>query len=70
MGGSKIFRDSSAVVMACFASYYGITSCLHAELQAAMSAIVLAFAKGWLNLWLECDSILVVLDFSSPEKVP
>lgn len=33
---------------------------LNAELCAAMLAIELAHRKGWQNLWLECDSQLVI----------
>lgn len=35
-----------------------------------MIAIELAFEKGWKNLWLECDSVLVTKAFKSPNLVP
>lgn len=48
-GGGGIFRDKSVVVLGCFATYYGITHSIHAELHA----IELAHQKGWHPLWLE-----------------
>lgn len=68
--GGGIFRDSLAAILGCFAINLGITSSLHAGLQAAMVAIELAFKKGWRKLWLESDSLLVVLAFTAPEMVP
>lgn len=35
-----------------------------------MFAIEFAFSKGWLNLWLECDSLLVVTAFKNVSLVP
>ncbi|XP_019460131.1 PREDICTED: uncharacterized protein LOC109359893 [Lupinus angustifolius] len=59
-GGGAIFRDHSGQCIACMADYYGIEDALFAEFNAALSAILFAISKGWMNLWLECDSTLVV----------
>lgn len=69
-GSGGIFKHSSAAVLGYFASYYVIVPPLHAELLAAMNAIEKAWNIGWFNLWLECDSIVVVSAFTSPDLVP
>lgn len=43
---------------------------IHAELNGAMLAIEIANKKGWRQVWLECDSQLVVSVFSSISIVP
>lgn len=35
-----------------------------------MIAIEVAHKKGWHKIWLECDSMLVVMAFNSPNLVP
>lgn len=65
-----IFRDYRGHLMCCFATYLGISSPLHVELEAAMQAIEIAFRNGWHRLWLKCDSMLVVLAFKSIHIVP
>lgn len=69
-GCEGIFRDHSATILGCFASNLGVSYSLHAELVGAMFAIELPFDKGWHNLWLECDSMLVVSAFSNVSLVP
>lgn len=51
-----IFRDYRGAILGCFSSYFGISIALHTELNAAVIAIEIAYQKGWLKLWLECDS--------------
>lgn len=65
-----MFRDYSGAFLGCFSKYLGLSFALHAELMAAMIAIEAAFERGWIRLWLECDSQLVVQAFSSPSIVP
>lgn len=55
--------------MGCFASYLGITSSFQAEFCAAKQAIKVAIQRGWKNLWLECDSMLIVQASKSPNIV-
>lgn len=69
-GCGGIFRDHRATFMGCFAANLGSSSALHAELLGAMMAIELAYDKGWHNLWLECDSLLVLSAFHSFGIVP
>lgn len=57
-------------MLGCCASYFRISWPLHAELLAAIIAIEMAHPRGWLHLWLECDSQLVVLAFSNTDLVP
>lgn len=65
-----IFRGFRGEIVGCFSYYIGVTSALHAELEAAMIAIEVAFQRGWMRLWLECDSQLVVQAFNSEGIVP
>lgn len=43
---------------------------LHAEFVGVMLAIEIAFDKGWHNLWIECDSKLVLDAFKNISLVP
>ncbi|PNX62397.1 ribonuclease H, partial [Trifolium pratense] len=54
----------------CDGSSIGISSSLHDELIGAMTAVEIAHSKGWINLWIETDSMLVVLAFKSSKVVP
>jgi ribonuclease HI len=65
-----IFRNSDADCMGCFASNLGPGSAIMAEFSAAMIAIEVAHEKGWRNFWLETDSKIVMLAFSSSFIVP
>lgn len=51
--------------MGCFQPSLGIKYALHAEWISDMLAMEIAYSKGWHNLWLECDSNLVVHAFHS-----
>lgn len=64
------FKDHSAATLGCFAVHLGVKFALHAELFGAIFAIEIAFKKGWHNLWLECDSQLVIKAFNSLSIVP
>jgi ribonuclease HI len=65
-----IFRNNMADCLGCFATNLGQGSALMAEFIAAMTAIETAFDKSWRNLWLETDSKVVMLAFSSSFLVP
>ncbi|KAF1870216.1 hypothetical protein Lal_00003422 [Lupinus albus] len=43
---------------------------LFAELKTALMPIEIAHQKGWENIWLECDSALVVDVFKGNSMVP
>ncbi|GAU16832.1 hypothetical protein TSUD_367790 [Trifolium subterraneum] len=64
------FRDSTSSFLGAYTYNLGISTSLNAELIGAMLAIETAFSKGWSHLWLESDSMLVVLTFSSSKVVP
>lgn len=55
--------------MGCFSMFIGHNFAFQAELFGAMLAIEIAYSKGWHNLWLECDFMLVIFAFSSPHMV-
>lgn len=65
-----IFRDYRAAILGCFSANIGNNYDLQAELLGAMLANEIAFKKGWNNLWLECDSLLVIKTFNSSNLVP
>ncbi|XP_058783502.1 uncharacterized protein LOC131658194 [Vicia villosa] len=53
-----------------FCSNLGSANALFAELMGAILAMEIAIGNGWLNLWLESDSSLVVSAFSNSMVVP
>lgn len=65
-----IFRDSASLFKGGFAQNVDTVSPFEAELVAAFTAIEIAFSKGWLNLWLETDSQLVMLAFKTKALIP
>lgn len=65
-----IVRDKSGAALGCFGINLGVTFALHAELVGSMTAIEIAYTKGWHNLCLECDSHRVILALKSPTIVP
>ncbi|KAF1877720.1 hypothetical protein Lal_00040438 [Lupinus albus] len=69
-GSGGIFRDSNGVFVACFASYLYIQDVLFAEMSLAMKAISMSSKRGWMNLWLKCDSTLVVDIFNGKSNAP
>ncbi|RHN40929.1 putative ribonuclease H-like domain, reverse transcriptase zinc-binding domain-containing protein [Medicago truncatula] len=56
-----IFRNHDSALLLCFAENTGEGNAFHAELSGAMRAIELAKQYNWNNLWLECDSNLVIM---------
>ncbi|XP_019432708.1 PREDICTED: uncharacterized protein LOC109339679 [Lupinus angustifolius] len=58
--GGGIFRNHEGQTIACFACFNGCNDALFVELTAAILAIIFAHQKGWHNIWLECDSMIVV----------
>lgn len=47
----------------------GVNFTMYVALVAAMTTIELAYNKGWFQLWLKCDSSLVVSTFKSCKLV-
>ncbi|KAF1861219.1 hypothetical protein Lal_00036221 [Lupinus albus] len=69
-GGGSIFRDHNGDYLGGFADFFGIKDALFVELQAALKATQIAHQKGWRNICLECDSILVVNIFKGQGVIP
>lgn len=65
-----IFRDNHAKFLLCFAEKTGSGNAYQAEISGAMRAIELAAQYQWRNLWLECDSAMVVNAFSNHNIIP
>jgi ribonuclease HI len=61
-----IFRNNDADFLLGFAEPLGFASSYLAELQGALRAIEVAHQMNWKNLWIETDSVLVVLAFKNP----
>jgi len=56
--------------LGCFAVNLGHGSAIMAEFIAAMTAIEIVYDKCWGNFWLQTDSKVVMLAFSSSFTVP
>ena len=65
-----IFRDHRGGMLGCFSFYIGIQKSLFAEIFAIILALEVARDKGWLKVWIKCDSTLVIQAFSNPSFVP
>ncbi|KAL8480982.1 hypothetical protein ACS0TY_027497 [Phlomoides rotata] len=63
-----VYRDNSGVCHGCFAMNHGRGFAFEAELATAFYALEIAYVKGWMNIWMECDSTYVVqfLKFPNP----
>ncbi|KAK2429235.1 hypothetical protein QL285_027690 [Trifolium repens] len=59
-----VFRNNYSDFVFAFAEPLGIATSFYAELSGALRAVEIAWEKGWLNLWLETDSSLVVSTFN------
>ncbi|KAK2406970.1 hypothetical protein QL285_042639 [Trifolium repens] len=65
-----VFRDHNALFLGAFNVNLGVSFAFHAELLGVMNAIDIAHEKGWWNLWLETDSMMVTLAHKSSAIVP
>jgi ribonuclease HI len=65
-----LFRDCSRDFIGDFDDNLGMASAIFAELMGEIHAIEIAQSKGWNSLWLETDSKLVQLAFTSSSIVP
>ncbi|XP_019432659.1 PREDICTED: uncharacterized protein LOC109339643 [Lupinus angustifolius] len=68
--GGGIFRDHHGAFIASFATYLAINNALFAELHTTILSVEIAYQKGRKNLWLECDSTLVVSIFEGTLNPP
>lgn len=63
----EVFLEITKVVFLEFFSHFlDVSNALIVEFSGAMSAIEFAYEKGWLNFWLESDSVTVVQVSSLP----
>jgi len=65
-----IFRNHFANFLGNFSQNLRINNSFIAELWGVILVIEIAHKKSWLNLWLECNSSLVVQSFKNPNLVP
>jgi ribonuclease HI len=65
-----IFRDHLGTFLGAFSANIGVATSLYAAICAAIYAIEFAYARGWTNIWLECDSLLSVQAFTNVNVVP
>ncbi|KAF1866229.1 hypothetical protein Lal_00024228 [Lupinus albus] len=69
-GGGCIFRDNTGSFRGGFAVFFGILDSMMVELQAALMDIEIAYRNGLKDIWLECDSMLVVDIFNGKGNIP
>ncbi|GAU23975.1 hypothetical protein TSUD_327760 [Trifolium subterraneum] len=65
-----VFRNYKGEFIGGFTQNLGRANSLFAEIMGAILAIECASNKNWNQIWLECDSKLVVLAFMSPHIIP
>lgn len=65
-----IFRDDNASFLGAFSHHVPVSSAIDAEVLAVIEAICVARLQGWLSLWIETDSMLVVGYFNKPTSIP
>ncbi|KAF1882206.1 hypothetical protein Lal_00038851 [Lupinus albus] len=67
---TQIVSRNSVYLGCARVNLFGITNSLMAEFKATMMAIEIAYLKGWRDIWIECDSALVVDIFNGKGKIP
>ena len=65
-----IFRSSEGFSRGSFAQNLTTDSAFIAEIHGAMLAIEIAHIKNWNNIWLETDSMLLLLAFKNHPMIP
>ena len=68
-GYGGIFCNCKGFVHRCFAIPIGLAFAFEAELVATIQAISFAWDRNWKKLWLETDSIYLVILFRSKSLV-
>jgi len=66
----EIFRDQSGVFMGCLSASLGDYSLLKAEIMGFIIAMEIVARHHWRFIWIEGDSIGVLLAFSKPSMIP
>jgi len=65
-----IFRSSEGFTRGCFAQNLSTESAFIAEIYGAILAIEITHSKNWNHIWLETDSMLLMLAFKNNHMVP
>jgi ribonuclease HI len=65
-----VFRNHKGEFIGGFAQKLGRDNALFAEIMGVILAIECASEKNWNQLWVECDSRLVVSAFKNPNIIP
>ncbi|KAK9279788.1 hypothetical protein L1049_013470 [Liquidambar formosana] len=63
------FRNCRGFVKSIFSFNIGVQSAFYAELLAVIFGIEQAWGKGWFQIWLESDSLLVIHCLSNPDFI-
>ncbi|XP_019442368.1 PREDICTED: uncharacterized protein LOC109347095 [Lupinus angustifolius] len=69
-GGGGIFRDHNGIYITAFANYLSIQNAIFAEFHVVMHAVNIASNRGWQNLWIEVDSMMLLDIFSGKSNPP
>ena len=69
-GYGGIFRNNEALFLGAFANKVTVPSALDAEVFAVIEAVNIAMTKGWCNLWVEVDSLVLLTYLRYPNRVP
>ncbi|OVA19771.1 Reverse transcriptase zinc-binding domain [Macleaya cordata] len=69
-GSGGIFHDHHGRLIGCFSNSLGITTSVFAGFHAVITALEIALDQLWVQIWLECDSLLVVMALEEKFKVP
>jgi hypothetical protein len=56
--------------MGCLSLNLGVQNTFSEEPYVATATTEISYKKGWLTLWLECDSQLVIYSFSNHSHSP
>lgn len=69
-GFGGIFRSETTSFLGAFSHKVCVSSAIDAEVLAVIESIRVARLRGWLSLWIETDSMLVVHYFNKPNCIP
>ena len=59
-GGGGVLRDSTGLPLVAFSAFFGITTCLRAETLAFLIGLQICVHRGFTNLWVQSDSLVLV----------
>ncbi|OVA20858.1 Ribonuclease H domain [Macleaya cordata] len=69
-GCSGILRNSRGWDIGSFSAPLGTQTSFYAELIGAILTIAITWSNGWTNLWLQCDSSMVMQAFANSKIIP